>query len=52
MLCVESVHTLKRVRNSMDVTGSLTSPFEYLYGNKPKIIGLLSDFGRIAYVTK
>ena len=52
MLWIESVHTLKRVRNSMAVTGSLTSPFGYLYGNKPKIIGLLSDFGRIAYITK
>ena len=35
----------------MDKTRSTKSPFECFYGGKPKIIGLLSEFGRIVYVT-
>ena len=52
MLWAESDHSRKRVRNSMATTGSSTSPFKRLYGEKPKIIGLFSEFGRIGYVTK
>ena len=33
-------------------TGSTAIPFKNFYGEKPKIIGSLSQFGRIAYVTK
>ena len=36
----------------MDTKGSTTSPFDNFYGEKPKIIGSLSDFGHIVYVTK
>ena len=36
----------------MDTTGSTTSPFEKFYGEKLKIIGLFSEFGRIGYVIK
>ena len=36
----------------MAITGSTTSLFEKFYGEKPKIIGLLLEFGRIGYVTK
>ena len=49
MLWVEAVHTCKRVRNSMDTKGSTTIPFGNFYGEKPKIIGSLSDFGHIVY---
>ena len=52
MLWAEDVHTYERVRNIMATTGSTTSPFENLFGEKPKIIGLLSEFGRIGYVIK
>ena len=52
MLWEEAVHTYKRVRNSMATTGSTTSLFEDFYGGKPKIIGSLSEFGHIVYVTK
>ena len=31
---------------------STTSSFETFYGEKPKIIGSFSEFGRIGYVTK
>ena len=36
----------------MDTTGSTTSPFQKTYGEKPNIIGLFSEFGRIGYVNK
>ena len=36
----------------MAAMGSTTSPFETLYGEKPKIVGLFLEFGRIGYVTK
>ena len=36
----------------MATTGSTTSQFENLYGEKPNIIGLFSEFGRIGYVNK
>ena len=36
----------------MDNTGSTNSPFQIFYEDKPNIIGLLSGFGRISYVTK
>ena len=36
----------------MDTTGSTKIPFGNFYGEKPKVIGLFSEFGRIAYVTK
>ena len=52
MLLAEAFHTCKCVRNSMSTTGSTTSPFEIFYGEKLKIIGLLSDFGCIGYVSK
>ena len=42
----------ERIRNSMDTTGSTKIPFENFYGEKPKIVGLFSEFGRIGYVTK
>ena len=52
MLWEEAIHTYKRVRNSMDTTGIASIPFKKLYGEKPKIIGSLSEFGRIGYFTK
>ena len=52
ILWAEAVHMCKRVRNSMANTGSTTSPFKTFYGEKPKMIGLFSEFGRIGYVTK
>ena len=52
MLGEESVHTRERVRNRMATTGSTTSPFKTFYGEKPKIIGSFSEFGRIGCVTK
>ena len=52
IMWVEAVHTCGRIRNCRATTGSITSPFEKFYGEKPKIIGSFSDFGRIAYVTK
>ena len=52
MLWEEAVHMCERIRNSMATTCSTTSPFEKLYGEKPKIIGLFFEFGRIGYVTK
>ena len=52
MLWGEAVHTCERIRNSMSTTGSTTSQFENYHGEKLKIIGLLSEFGRIGYVIK
>ena len=52
MLWVEAVHRRKRVRNSMDNTGSTKIPSRNFYGEKSKIIGSFSEFGRIGYVTK
>ena len=52
MIWEESIHMCERVRNSMATTGCTTSPFENFYGEKPKIIGLFSEFGNIGYVTK
>ena len=51
ILWKEAVHMFKRV-NSMDTTGSTTSPFKIFYREKPNIIGLFSEFGPIGYVTK
>ena len=50
MLWEESVHMC--IRNIMATTGSTRSPFGDLYGEKPMITGLFSDFGRIRYITK
>ena len=36
----------------MATIGSTKSPFKIFYGENLKIIGLLSDFGRIGYFTK
>ena len=36
----------------MATTGGTTSPFEKFYGEKPNIIGLFLQFGRIRYITK
>ena len=36
----------------MVTTGITKSPFEKFYREKPRIIGLLSKFGRVAYVKK
>ena len=52
MLWEEAVHTCECVINSMSTTGSTESPFIIFYGEKTKIIGLFSEFGRIDYVTK
>ena len=48
----EAVNTCERVRNSMVTTGSTTGLFGNIYGEKPNIIGLFLEFGRIGYVTK
>ena len=42
MLLVEAVRKCKRVRNSMATTGSTTSPFGNIYGEKLNIIGSFS----------
>ena len=52
ILWEEYIHICERIRNSMANTGSTTSPFENVYGEKTKIIGSLSEFGRIGYDTK
>ena len=52
MIWAEAVHTRERVQNIMATKGSTKSPFEIFYGEKSKIIGLFSYFGRIAYVMK
>ena len=52
MMWSEAVHTCNHMQKSMATTGSTNIPFEILYGEKPKIIGSFSDFGRIGYVTK
>ena len=52
MLWLEAYHTCKNVRNSMANTGIMKSPFENFYLEKPNIIGLFLEFGRIVYVTK
>ena len=36
----------------MATMGSTKIPFEKFHGEKPNIIGLFSEFGRITYVTK
>ena len=36
----------------MDTAVSTKIPFENIYGDKPKIIGLFSEFGRIVYINK
>ena len=36
----------------MDNTGITNIPFINFYRDRPKIIALFSEFGRIAYVTK
>ena len=40
------------VRNSIATTGITTSSFENSYGEKPNIIGLFLEFGRIGYLPK
>ena len=52
MLWAESIHTCERVINNMATTGSTTSPFKKIYGDKPKIISLFSKFGFIVCITK
>ena len=47
MLWSEVVHTYKGVQNSISTTGSMGSPFENLYEDKPNIIYLFSEFGLI-----
>ena len=42
----------KCVKNCMANTGSTKKPFEVFFGDKPNVIGSLSEFGRIEYVTK
>ena len=51
ILWAEAVHTCERVRNSMETIRSTKIPFEIFYGEKLKIIGLLSEFLRITYIT-
>ena len=48
----EAVHTCKHVINIMAAMGSTKIPFGNFYGEKPKINGLFSEFGRIGCVTK
>ena len=48
----EALHTCEHIRNSMSTMGSTIRPFENFYGENPKIIGSLLEFGRIGYVTK
>ena len=38
MLWAETVHTCECIRNSMATMGSTKSPFEKIYGEKPKIV--------------
>ena len=52
ILWAEAIYTCICVINSMDTTGSTTSPFDNFYGRKLKIIGLLLEFEHIEYVTK
>ena len=52
MLWEESVHTCEHVLYMMETTGSNEIPLEIFYGEKLKIIGLFSEFGRIAYAKK
>ena len=52
MIWAEAIHTCEHVRKIMDTTVSTKIPFETFYGDKPKIIGLFSEFGCITYVTK
>ena len=52
MLWKESIHMYKHVRNTMYTTVNTTSPFKKIYGEKPKIFGSISEFGRIGYITK
>ena len=52
MMWSEAVHTCNHMQKSMATTGSTNIPFEILYGEKPKIIGSFSEFGRITYITK
>ena len=44
MLCAKAVHTCKHVRNSMATNNSQKIPFGIFYGEKPRIIGLFSEF--------
>ena len=52
MLQTEAVHTCNIVQNSIETKGSTNIPFEFFYGEKPNIIGQLSEFGCITYATK
>ena len=46
-----STHVRARAKHYGD-NSQTKIPFEIFYGEKPKIIGYFSEFGRIAYVTK
>ena len=48
----DSVHTWERVQKIMATIGSMKSLFENFYGEKPNIIGLFSEVGRITCITK
>ena len=50
MLWAEEVHTCEIVSNSMEKNNSTKDQFGIFYGDKPKIIGLFSEFGPVVYV--
>ena len=52
LLLANNFHMCKHARNSMTTTIITKSQFEMFYGDKPKVIGLFSEFGHIAYITK
>ena len=52
ILWEEAVNTCERTRQIMANMGSTKSTFGNFYEEKPKIIGLFLEFGRIGYVTK
>ena len=52
IMWAEAVCKCKCVRNSVANTGSMNSPFEYVYEEKLKIIYSFSEFGRTAYINK
>ena len=52
IMWAEAVHTCELARNSTATTCSKNNPFQIFYGDKTKMIGLFSEFGRITYVTK
>ena len=52
MIWAEAVHAWECVQKSMENKVSTNNLFEICYGEKPKIIGSFSEFGRSTYVTK